>query len=113
MKHKLYAICPVCSGEASLDGRRIKRHASSVRGSSWSRRSLWRVCIGTNYIATDDAVRAWLTRESERADQFEASAKNQREHADRLRVAADEADAEVAALRAFVAAQLAKLGGAS
>lgn len=108
MKHKLCALCPMCSKEASLDGRRVMRHVTD----SWQR-ARHRVCGGTNSIVTDDDVREWLTLQSERAAQFEASAKNHREHADRLRVAADEADAEAADLRAFVTAQLAKLGGAS
>lgn len=108
MKHKLCAICPVCRASVSLDGRRITRHTTYARF-----RAKPIVCDGTNSIATDADVRFWLTRESKRADDLRAEAYRERERADRLRVKADECDAEAATLRAFVAAQLAKLEGAS
>ena len=107
MRHKLCAICPVCAAQVSIDGRRVVRHTKyylyTGRG----------VCEGTNAVVTDDAVRAWLIRESKNADNVSEYAKKQRTDADNLRATADRLDAEAADLRAFVAAQLAKLGGAS
>lgn len=107
MKHKLCAICLKCGMAVSLNGRRIVRHTTYVRYHAKPR-----VCSGTDAQAFDTDVRAWLTRESERADSLRDEAHREREQADRLRVKATECDAEAAALRAFVAAQLAKLGGA-
>ena len=107
MKHKLCAICPACDAPVSLVGRRIVRHTTYALY-----RAKPRVCPGTDRQATDADVRAWLTRESERADSLRAEAYRERERADRLRVKATECDAEAATLRAFVTAQLAKLGGA-
>ncbi len=108
MKLKLCAICPACGTPVSLDVRRITRHTTYARF-----RTKPIVCNGTNSIATDADVRAWLTREAKRADDLRAEAYRERERADRLRVKATECDAEAATLRAFVTAQLAKLGGAS
>lgn len=108
MKHRLCAICPVCGAAVPIDGRRITRHTTYARF-----RAKPIACDGTNHIATDADVRAWLTREAKRANDLRAEAYRERERADRLRVKATECDAEAAALSAFVTAQLAKLGGAS
>ncbi len=108
MKHKLCAICPVCGAQVSIDGRRITRHATNS-----ILLATRRVCSGTNSSVTDDDARAWLIRESKRADDVSKYAQKRRADADDLRATADRLDAEAADLRTFVAAQLAKLGGAT
>lgn len=108
MKPKLCAICPKCGKEAPLNGRRIVRHTVYSSASV-----LPPVCPGTNGTATDDNVRAWLTRELKSTDNVSKYTKKLRADADNLRADADRLDAEAAALRTFVAAQLAKLGGTS